>query len=76
MFSNSQEEVKRYIISVLKSFEKHKLNERLITSFVDKTIEELALFEPMNKDSQQSGNIKIALIQLNRINAQIKTILD
>jgi len=76
MFSNSQEEVKRYIISATKSLEKHKLNGHLITQFVDKTMDELAMFVPMNKDSHQRSNIQMAKIQFTRIKAQIKTMPD
>lgn len=76
MFSNSQEEVNRYIISATKSLEKHKLNGHLITRFVDKTMDELSLFAPMYKDSQQWSNIEMAKIQLTRIKAQIKTMPD
>ena len=76
MFSNSQEEVKRYIISATKSLEKHKLNGHLITQFVDKTMDELAMFVPMNKDSHQWSNIQMAKIQFTRIKAQIKTMPD
>ncbi len=76
MFSNSQEEVKRYIISATKSLEKDKLNGHLITQFVDKTMDELAMFVSMNKDSQQWSNIQMAKIQFTRIKAQIKTMPD
>ena len=67
MLSNSQVEVKRFIDTAMTSLEKYKLNGFIIDRFVDKTIDELETFTPMNQEPQQWSNIRMARIVFNRI---------
>ncbi len=73
LFSNSQEEVKRFCDAAMKALEHHKLNGYIIPRFVEKIISELEQFNPMDKDAQQWSNIQMAKIQFNRFKYQIST---
>lgn len=67
MFSSSQEEVKRYIDTAIKSLEQHNLNGHIVTRFTEKMLDELETFSPMSKEAQQWSNIKMAGICFNQI---------
>ncbi len=69
--ATSQEETRRFIDTGIKALEKHKLNGHIVTRFVEKTIEELEILSPMNKDAQQWSNIQTARILLGRIKNQM-----
>ncbi len=71
MSAASQEEVKRYIDTAMKSLEQYKLNGHIISRFVDKTIDELELYSPLNKDEKQWTNIKMARICFNQIKRKL-----
>jgi hypothetical protein len=64
--SDSQEAVKRFIDFSIKLFEQNDIHVDIIDLFVEKTISELELFSPMEKDSGQWRNIQLARILLNR----------
>ncbi len=66
--ANSQEEVKRYIDTAIKSLEQHKLHGHIISRFADKMLAELELFNPMEKDAQEWSNINMARIVFKQIN--------
>jgi len=66
LVAGSQDEVKNYIDTAMKSFKCNKENEHLVSLFVNKIIAELNLFSPMNKDAQQWSNITMARILFNR----------
>ncbi len=72
MFSSSQEEVKRFIDTAMKSFEQHNLNGHIVTRFTEKMLDELEAFSPMNKDAQQWCNIKMAGICFNQIKRKLE----
>lgn len=72
MFSNSQEEVKRYINTAIKSLEQNNLNGHIVTRFVYKLTDELEMFSPMNKDAQQWSNIKMARICFNKLKQKLE----
>lgn len=76
LFAGSQEEVKRFCDTAMKSLEHHKVNGHLIGRFADRTISELEQFNPMKKDAQQWSNIQMARIQFNRIKQQINVTVD
>jgi len=73
MFSNSQEEVKRYIDMAMKSLEQHNLNSYIVSRFVDKILNELESFSPLNQEAQQWSNIKMARIHFNQIKRRSET---
>jgi len=67
LFSTSREEVKRYITVAMKDLLQHRVNGHLIARFVESISNDLKLFNPMDYDSQQWANIKMARMQLNQI---------
>ncbi|MEP7163416.1 MAG: hypothetical protein ABI741_01920 [Ferruginibacter sp.] len=72
MFSQSQEEVKRYVDTCMKNLRKNKLNGHIISRFVEKIINELESFNPLNKDAQQWSNIKMAGICFNQVKRKME----
>ncbi|MEO8769652.1 MAG: hypothetical protein ABI402_06195 [Ferruginibacter sp.] len=72
MCATSQEEVKRYIETAMKSLELYKLNGHIIHRFVDKIIYELELFSPINKNANQWSNIKMARVCFNKIKTKFE----
>lgn len=71
LFAGSQEEVKRFCDVAMKGLEHHKVNGHIIARFVNKVINDLEQFNPMEKDAQQWSNIQMARIQFNRIKQQL-----
>ena len=71
MLASSQDEVKRYIDTAVKSLEQHKLNGNIVTRFTEKMLDELEAFSPMNKEAQQWSNIKMARICFNQIKRKL-----
>jgi hypothetical protein len=71
--ASSQEQTGRYIDTAIKALEKYKLNGHIVTRFVEKTIDKLESFNPMNKDAQQWSNIQTARVLLGRIKNQMKS---
>lgn len=67
LFAASQEEVKRFINTAIKALEQNKVNGHIISRFIEKTVSDLELFNPMHKEAQQWSNIKMAIILFNRI---------
>lgn len=67
LFSASQDEVKRYIDTAVKKLEQHGTGGHIIARFIEKTLDELEGFSPMNKNALQWSNIKTAKIMLYRI---------
>ena len=67
LFAASQQEVKRFVDTALKALEQNKVNGHIISRFIEKIINDLELFNPMKKESQQWSNIKFARILFNRI---------
>jgi hypothetical protein len=74
MSASSQEEVKRYIDTAVKSLEQNRVNGHFIVRFIDKMSDELESFSPMNKNAQQWSNIKMSLICFNRIKRTLEKI--
>jgi hypothetical protein len=75
LFASSQEEVKRLTDTALKDFEQNKVNIHIIARFIEKTISDFELFNPMKEEAQQWSNIKLARILFNRIkNNLIETV--
>lgn len=72
MLASSQDEVKRYIDTAMKSLEQHNLNGHIVTRFTEKMLDELESFSPMNKNAQQWSNIKMAGIYFNQIKRKQK----
>lgn len=67
LFAASQDEVMRFIDTVIKALEKNKVNGHIICRFAEKMISHLELYNPMEEEAQRWGNIKMALILFNRI---------
>jgi hypothetical protein len=74
MFASSQDEVKQYIDTAMKSLEQNKLNDHIITRFTDKMLAELESFNPMNKEAKQWSNIKMARIWFNQIKRKLEKV--
>lgn len=72
MFASSQNEVKRYIDIAMKSLEQNKQNNHIVILFTDNVLDELESFNPMNKDSEQWSNIKMARICFNQIKRKLE----
>jgi hypothetical protein len=70
LLADSQEEVKQFIDATVISLEQNKVNEHIITQFINKITSELSSFNPMLKNAQQWSNIRIAKIVFNRIKNQ------
>ena len=69
--AGSQEEVQRFCNAAIRGLERHEVNGHIILRFAEKTIHELQLFNPMNKNAQQWSNIQMARIQFNRIKQRL-----
>jgi len=67
LFAQSQDEVRRYVDASMKGLREHKVNGHLIARFVEKTMQDLSEFTPMNHDDRQWSNIKMARILFNRL---------
>ncbi len=72
MFASSQDEVKRYINTAIKSLEQHNLNGHIVYRFTEKMLDELESFNPMNKDAQQWSHIKMARICLKQFKRKLE----
>jgi hypothetical protein len=76
LLASSKEQLMRFIDAAIQTMEYQKINKHLIARFVSKVINDLAAFNPVEKQAQQWGNIKIAKILLNRIWIQLNTPAD
>jgi hypothetical protein len=52
--------------------EQNRVKGHIIARFVDKMIEELDTFSPMNKDAQHWSNIRVATILFNRVKNKLQ----
>ena len=66
----SQMKYKRFIDTAMRSLEQNTVSIGATSGFVEKMSNDLALFNPMNKDAQQWSNIKMAIILFNRIRSK------
>ena len=71
LFASSHDEVKELVDDGVQELRNHEANGHIVIRFVNKTIEQLEQFNPLNKNSQQWSNIKMARIYLNRIKRQV-----
>jgi hypothetical protein len=71
LFSNTQEEVKRYIDAAMRGLSMHKVNGHLVTRFADRTSRDLAAFSPMDYGTQQWTNIKMARMHFNQLKSSL-----
>ena len=71
MGAYSQDDVKRFVNAAMKSLEKHQLNEHIVRRFIDKMLDELASFSPMDEEAQQWSNINMARICFNQIKRKL-----
>ena len=67
LFAQSQEEIIRFVDAAIKGLHAHNVNKHIIARFVEKMLQHLAEFNPMNQDAQQWSNIKIARIKFNEV---------
>lgn len=74
LLSKSHDEVKRYIDTAVKKLEEHGIDGHIVARFIDKTMDELEGFSPVNETVEQWSNIKIAKVLLFRIQRQMKII--
>ena len=71
LFAQSQEEIIRFVDAAMKGLQAHNVNKHIIARFVEKMLQHLAEFNPMNQDAQQSSNIKMARIKFNEIKSSL-----
>ena len=67
LYAASQEEVNKIIDAAIIALEQNRVRLHIIARFVDKIIEELDAFSPMNIEAQHWSNIRMAKILFNRI---------
>jgi len=65
--SGSWREVESFCEATVKELEKHKVKGEIALQFIDKLINELELFGPVNNGIQQWTNIQMAKIHLDHI---------
>lgn len=75
LMANSQQEVKKFSDDAMKELVHRKIEGPRITQFIDRILSDMSEFTPMNKDSQQWSNIKMAIIHFNRLKLLIATIV-
>ena len=71
LMAYSQDEVKIFVDTAIKELEQHNVSGLTICRFVEKLIADFGSFDPMNQDSRQWSNIKMARILVNRISQQL-----
>ena len=74
--SGSQGDVQRFIDTAMTSLGEHQLNGHIIARFVDKMIDELESFSPMNKDAQTWSNIKMGRICFHKIKREYEATVN
>jgi len=67
LLAASNDEVKKLIYATTGSFEQARDEGYLLYQFVDKMVDELGLFTPMNNGAQQWSNIQLAKVLFRRI---------
>jgi hypothetical protein len=72
LLADSQVEVKRFIDTGLKEFDTPGINGHFIIKFLDRVIEDLSEFSPMNYEAQQWANIKMARIIFSKIRRSLQ----
>ena len=72
LYAASQGEVNKIINAAIIALEQNRVKLHIITRFVDKMIEELDAFSPMNKEAQHWSNIRMARILFNRIKNKLQ----
>ncbi len=75
LLASNQDDVKRLIDAGVEGLIKNGVNGHIVFRFVEKALNELEQFSPMNKEAQQWSNIKIARIYLNRIKRHLSEAL-
>lgn len=71
LFAPTQEDVKKFINDATDALDQNKVNGHIVARFVDKMVNELEQFNPMNKDAQQWSNIRLSKIIFYRIRHQL-----
>jgi hypothetical protein len=61
LLSASEEEVRRFSNTAVRSLTEHKVHGYIIVRFIDKTINDLREFNLLKKDEQQWSNIAMAM---------------
>ena len=67
LLAGSQEEVARFCDIALKGLDHNNVFGHVTSGFVEKIINDLEQFNPMDKDAQQWSNIRMARIIFRRI---------
>lgn len=73
LYAESQDEVSKFTNAAIEALEQNKINGHIITQFIDKILNELNEFSPMDKDVQHWSNIRIARVLFNRIKNKLNT---
>lgn len=72
LLADSQADVKRFIDTGLKELEIPGLNGYFIIKFLDKIIEDVCEFSPLNYEAQQWANIKMARAILSKVRRSLQ----
>ena len=67
LFADSQELVQRYIDVAVKGLKENNVDPYVINNFLEKIIENLEGFNPLDSNPQQWANIKMSKIIFNRL---------
>ncbi len=73
LFAVSKEEVESIINEAMIAVKQKQPESDTVFQFIEKTIADLKLFDPIKKQAQQWNNIKVARILLNRIRQNVQT---
>ncbi len=73
LFAVSKEEVESIINEAMIAVKQKQAESDAVFQFIEKTIADLKLFDPIKKQAQQWNNIKVARILLNRIRQNVQT---
>ena len=71
LYAASQEQVNKFIEAAINALEQNRVKGDIIGRIVDKIIEDLDAFNPMNQDAQHWSNIRMARILFNRIKSKL-----
>lgn len=67
LLASSQDEVKRFILTAIKSMQMHNIHAHIIARFVDRSLLHLRAFSPLDFNPEQWTNIKMAILQFNQL---------
>lgn len=71
LLASTEEDVKRFSDTAMKSLEQNKVNAHIVIRFVDKIINDFESFNPRTKNVQQWINIETARVHFSGIKQKV-----